>query len=48
MILKESPVYPYEEYFWIINNEVIGITSEVPHYNDGGFWYGRRSNSILT
>lgn len=22
--------YPYEGYFWIIDNKVIGITSEVP------------------
>ena len=31
--LKESLVYPYEGYFWIIDNKVIGITSEVPQYN---------------
>ena len=33
MILNENRNYPYEGYFWIINNEVVGITSEVPHYN---------------
>ncbi len=33
MVLKESSNYPYEGYFWIINNEVVGIMSEVPHYN---------------
>lgn len=33
MIIKESLNYPYEGYFWIINGEVIGVTSEVPHYN---------------
>lgn len=33
MILKENSQYPYEGYFWIINNEIVGITSEVPHYN---------------
>lgn len=33
MILKENRNYPYEGYFWIINGEVVGITSEVPHYN---------------
>ena len=25
--------YPYEGFFWIINGEVVGIASEVPHYN---------------
>ena len=33
MLLKENMNYPYEGYFWIINDEVIGITNEVPHYN---------------
>ena len=33
MILKESQAYPCEGFFWIINNEVVGILSEVPHYN---------------
>lgn len=33
MKLKESLVYPYEGFFWIINNEVVGITAEVPHYD---------------
>ena len=33
MILKENRNYPYEGYFWIIDGEVVGITSEVPHYN---------------
>lgn len=33
MILKENSQYPYEGYFWIIDDEVIGITVEVPHYN---------------
>jgi hypothetical protein len=31
--LNENRNYPYEGYFWIINNQIIGITSEVPHYN---------------
>lgn len=25
--------YPYEGFFWIIDGEVVGISSEVPHYN---------------
>lgn len=25
--------YPYEGFFWIIRGEVVGIASEVPHYN---------------
>jgi hypothetical protein len=33
LVIKESLNYPYEGYFWIINDEVIGVTSEVPHYN---------------
>lgn len=33
LILKESANYPYEGYFWIIDNKVVGVTSEVPHYN---------------
>lgn len=33
MILKENRNYPCEGYFWIINDEVIGITTEVPQYN---------------
>ena len=33
MLLKENINYPYEGYFWIINDKVIGITNEVPHYN---------------
>lgn len=33
VILKENVNYPYEGYFWIINDKVVGITSEVPHYN---------------
>lgn len=32
-ILKENTNYPYEGYFWIINDRVVGITSEVPHYD---------------
>ena len=32
-ILKENMNYPYEGYFWIINDRVVGITSEVPHYD---------------
>lgn len=32
-ILKENMNYPYEGYFWIINDKVVGITSEVPHYD---------------
>ena len=28
MILKENRNYPYEGYFWIINNEIVGITGE--------------------
>ena len=33
MILKEATSLPYEGYFWIINDKVVGITSEVPRYN---------------
>lgn len=33
MIIKENINYPYEGYFWIIDDAVVGITSEVPHYN---------------
>jgi hypothetical protein len=33
MILKENQAYPYEGFFWIINDEVVGILSEVPYYN---------------
>ena len=33
MIIKESLVYPYEGFFWIIDNKIIGITAEVPRYN---------------
>jgi hypothetical protein len=33
MILNENRNYPYEGYFWIINDEIIGVVSEVPHYN---------------
>lgn len=33
MVLKESSVHPLEGFFWIIDNKVIGITSEVPKYN---------------
>lgn len=25
--------YPYEGFFWIIDGDVVGIASEVPHYN---------------
>ena len=32
-VLKENINYPYEGYFWIINNQVVGITTEVPKYN---------------
>lgn len=32
-ILKENMNYPYEGYFWIIDDSVVGITSEVPHYD---------------
>lgn len=32
-ILKENMNYPYEGYFWIISDKVVGITSEVPHYD---------------
>ena len=33
VILNENRNYPYEGYFWIIDNNVVGVTSEVPHYN---------------
>jgi hypothetical protein len=33
MILKEAASLPYEGYFWIIDDKVVGIASEVPHYN---------------
>ena len=33
MVLKENRNYPHEGYFWIINNEIVGITTEVPQYN---------------
>lgn len=33
MVLKESSVIPMEGFFWVIDGEVIGITSEVPRYN---------------
>ena len=33
MILKENRNYPYEGFFWIINNQVVGLVSEVPQYN---------------
>ena len=33
MILKENSNYPYEGYFWIINNKIVGVTAEVPQYN---------------
>lgn len=33
MVIKENVNYPKEGYFWIINNKVIGITTEVPHYD---------------
>ena len=33
MLIKENINYPYEGYFWIIDNKIIGITAEVPHYN---------------
>ena len=32
-ILKENMNYPCEGYFWIIDDSVVGITSEVPHYD---------------
>lgn len=35
MLIKENVNYPYEGYFWIIDNKVIGITAEVPHYDYG-------------
>lgn len=31
--LREKLNYPYEGYFWIINDKVVGITAEVPQYN---------------
>lgn len=31
MFIKENVNYPYEGYFWISNNKVVGITAEVPH-----------------
>lgn len=31
--LVEKLNYPYEGYFWIINDNIVGITSEVPQYN---------------
>ena len=31
--LLESRNYPREGYFWIIDNEVVGISEEVPNYN---------------
>lgn len=33
MVLKESLVNPYEGYFWIINDTVIGVVSEVPKHD---------------
>ncbi len=33
MILKENSNYPYEGYFWIINNKIVGVAAEVPQYN---------------
>ena len=33
MVLTENRNYPCEGYFWIINDTVIGVTSEVPQYN---------------
>ena len=35
MFIKENVNYPYEGYFWIIDNKVVGITAEVPHYDYG-------------
>lgn len=32
-LLKENSNIPYEGFFWIINDRVIGIVSEVPQYN---------------
>lgn len=32
-ILTESINIPREGFFWIINNKVIGIAEDVPHYN---------------
>lgn len=32
-LLKESPNIPYEGFFWVINDSVIGVVSEVPQYN---------------
>lgn len=33
MILRESLVNPYEGYFWIIDDQVVGIAVEVPKNN---------------
>lgn len=33
MIINESLVYQSEGFFWIIDDNIIGIKSEVPHYN---------------
>lgn len=33
VVLKENINYPYEGYFWIIDGNVIGAATEVPHYN---------------
>ena len=35
MSIKENINYPKEGYFWIVDNKVIGITAEVPHYDYG-------------
>lgn len=31
-VIKESINLPYEGYFWIIDNQILGTTSEVPKY----------------
>jgi hypothetical protein len=32
-LLNESSNIPYEGFFWVINDSVIGVVSEVPQYN---------------
>ena len=32
-LLKENSNIPYEGFFWVINDSVIGVVSEVPQYN---------------
>jgi NAD-dependent dihydropyrimidine dehydrogenase PreA subunit len=41
--VNENASYPCEGYFWIINNEVVGITSEVPRYRVKWSMLGERA-----